>query len=70
MAKAQASISKVINSPFGKANIAGGGNFAKPNDSLDMMRNEFMADYQNIIRESGETFFNIDHPHLSAQRIS
>jgi hypothetical protein len=43
---------------------------AKQNDSLDMMRNEFMADYQNIIRESGETFFNIDHPHLSAQRIS
>lgn len=60
------SIGKVLKSPFGKATL----NKNAPNDSLDMMRNEFMNDYQNIIRESGETFFNIDHPHLSAQRAS
>jgi hypothetical protein len=38
------------------------------NDSLDGMRLEFMADYQKIMRESGETFFNNEHPALTAQK--
>jgi hypothetical protein len=37
-----------------------------PNDSLDGMRLDFMADYQKIMRESGETFFANDHPALTA----
>ena len=48
MAKAQASVSKVINSPFGRLAMPGGGadgGGTRPNDSLDAMRLEFMADY-------------------------
>jgi len=68
VAKAHASISKVINSPFGRATMPGGGadGGARPNDSLDMMRMDFMADYQKVMRESGETFFKPEHPALSA----
>ena len=59
VAKAQASINKVILSPFGgKQHMA--------NDSLDAMRQDFMQDYQKIMRESGETFFNNEHPALTA----
>ena len=48
MAKAQASVNKVINSPFGRVALNGGGadgGGARPNDSLDAMRLDFMADY-------------------------
>ena len=44
VAKATVSISKVFNSPFGKAAMFGGDG-AKPNDSIDFMRQDFMADY-------------------------
>ena len=65
VAKAQASISKVVNSPFGRLNMNTGG----ANDSLDAMRLDFMQDYHKIMRESGETFFKSDHPALSAQKM-
>ena len=48
VAKAQASISKVINSQF----------VPKHNDSLDAMRLDFMQDYNNIMKTSDENFFN------------
>ena len=48
VAKAQASIHKVINSPFAP----------KHNDSLDAMRLEFMHDYNKIMKDSDENFFN------------
>ena len=44
VAKAQASIRKVVNSPFAP----------KANDSLDAMRLDFLADYNRIMRESDE----------------
>ena len=65
VAKATANVSKVFNSPFGRAAMPGADG-AKPNDSIDFMRQDFMADYQKIMRESGETFFKPDHPALSA----
>ena len=46
VAKAQASIRKVVNSPFAP----------KANDSLDAMRLEFLADYNRIMRESDENY--------------
>lgn len=61
VAKAQASINKVVNSPFGRLTLNAGAN-----DSLDAMRLDFMQDYHKIMRESGETFFKQDHPALSA----
>ena len=48
VAKAQASIHKVINSPFAP----------KHNDSLDVMRLEFMQDYNKIMKDSDENFYN------------
>ena len=42
--KAQASLNKVMTSPFG----------GKQNDSLDAMRMDFMNDYNKIMRESGD----------------
>lgn len=46
VAKAQASIRKVVNSPFAP----------KANDSLDAMRLDFLADYNRIMRESDENY--------------
>ena len=46
VAKAQASIKKVVNSPFAP----------KANDSLDAMRLDFLADYNRIMRESDEHY--------------
>lgn len=62
--RAQASIKKVINSPIGKINKHENGG----NDSLDDMKHEFMNDYNRVMRESGETFFKPEHPHLSASK--
>jgi hypothetical protein len=56
--KAQASLNKVVLSPFGKSPL--------PNDSLDAMRLDFMQDYHKVMRDSGETFFNNEHPALTA----
>ena len=61
--KAQQSIQKVLSSPFGMAQD-------KHNDSIDNLKNEFMADYKKIIRQSGETFFSNEHQALSAQKQS
>lgn len=73
VAKAQASISKVLQSPFGmRNNLAGSPGSIKglsgAYDSLDAMRQDFMNDYQRVMRESGETFFQPQHPSLSAQK--
>lgn len=52
MAKAQASYKKTVNqSPFGKKN-----NHPMPNDSLDAMRLDFMADYNNIMKDGSDEF--------------
>ena len=64
--KAQASIKKVINSPFGKINKFDN----TQNDSLDEMKHEFINDYNKVMRESGETFFKLEHPHLSASKTN
>ena len=67
VARAQASISKVMRSPLGRR----GDLLQTPgskNDSLDAMRNDFMNDYRDVIQQSGETFFKPDHPALSAQK--
>lgn len=67
VAKAQASIARVKNSPFGRLAMPGEG---RPNDSLDAMRLDFINDFQKVMRESGETFFRPEHPTLSAQKTS
>ena len=64
--KAQASIKKVINSPFGKISKLDN----TQNDSLDEMKHEFINDYNKVMRESGETFFKPEHPHLSASKTN
>ena len=38
------------------------------NDSLDAMRQDFMNDYRDIIKQSGETFFKPQHPSLTDQK--
>lgn len=40
----------------------------RANDSLEAMRNDFINDFQKIMRESGETFFQEQHPNLNAQK--
>lgn len=60
VAKAQASIAKVRESPFGRAampNMSSNRKGHKKNDSLDAMRMDFINDFQKIMRDSGETFF-------------
>ena len=65
VAKAQASISKVLASPLAKRNET----FGTPDrDSLMQMRNDFIQDYKEVMKESGETFFKPQHPSLSAQK--
>ena len=66
MARAQASISKVLQTPLGKRGLLE--TPGSKNDSLDAMRQEFMADYRGIIQQSGETFFRPEHPSLSHQK--
>ena len=65
VAKAQASISKVMQSPLGKRSEFNG---SPDRDSLIQMRNDFIQDYKEIMRESGETFFKPPHPSLSGKK--
>jgi len=51
VAKAQASYQKTINqSPFGNKKAP------MPNDSLDAMRLDFLADYNNIMKDGSDEF--------------
>jgi hypothetical protein len=34
------------------------------------MKHEFINDYNKIMKESGETFFKPEHPHLSASKTT
>ena len=57
--KAQASISKVMGASLSPQ--------TRMNDSLDAMRLDFMNEYKQIMKDSGETFFKENHPNLNAQ---